>query len=158
MTVKTTTQTPETEATEERREPLLVYVLLGTFLGILFVKSEVASWFRIQEMFHFRAIHMYGVIGSAIGVGAVSLALMKAFGTRTVRGEEIHYPGEEEMRPQKRHILGGICFGLGWGLVGACPGPLFALVGSGRSVMLVALLGAVAGAWFYGLARSRLPH
>ncbi len=153
-----TDHSPHVEAQDERRESLLVYVLLGTFLGILFVKSEVASWFRIQEMFHFRAIHMYGVIGSAIFVGAVCLALMKAFGTRTVRGEEIHYPGEEEMKPEKRHILGGICFGLGWGLVGACPGPMFALVGSGLSVMLVALLGALSGAWFYGLARPRLPH
>jgi uncharacterized membrane protein YedE/YeeE len=154
----TTEQAPSVETQDERREPLLVYVLLGTFLGMLFVKSEVASWFRIQEMFHFRAIHMYGVIGSAIGVGAVCVALMKRFGVRTVRGEVIHYPGEEEMRPEKRHIIGGICFGLGWGLVGACPGPMFALVGTGLSVMLVALAGALVGAWIYGLTRTRLPH
>ena len=154
----TTEQAPFVETQEERREPLLVYILLGTFLGILFVKSEVASWFRIQEMFHFRAIHMYGVIGSAIGVGAVSVALMKRYGVRTVRGEEIHYPSKEEMKPAKRHILGGICFGLGWGLVGAGPGPMFALMGTGLSVMFVALAGALVGAWTYGLTRARLPH
>ena len=153
-----TENTVSAEAQDERREPLLVYILLGTFLGILFVKSEVASWFRIQEMFHFRAIHMYGVIGSAIGVGAVGVALMKRFSVRTVRGQVIHYPGEEEMKPQKRHILGGICFGFGWGLVGACPGPMFALVGTGLSVMFVAMAGALGGAWFYGLTRAHLPH
>jgi uncharacterized membrane protein YedE/YeeE len=154
----TTEQAPFVEAQDEQREPLLVYVLLGTFLGILFVKSEVASWFRIQEMFHFRAIHMYGIIGSAIGVGAACVALMKRYGVRTVRGEEIHYPSKEEMKPAKRHILGGICFGLGWGLVGACPGPMFALVGTGLSVMFVAMAGALVGAWVYGLTRARLPH
>jgi len=154
----TTEQAPVLETQDERRESLLVYILLGTFLGILFVKSEVASWFRIQEMFHFRAIHMYGVIGSAIGVGAVCVALMKRFEVRTVRGEVIHYPGEEEMKPEKRHIIGGICFGLGWGLVGACPGPMFALVGTGLSVMFVAMAGALVGAWIYGLTRARLPH
>jgi uncharacterized membrane protein YedE/YeeE len=153
-----TEQAPVLETQDEPREPLLVYILLGTFLGILFVKSEVASWFRIQEMFHFRAIHMYGIIGSAIGVGAVCVALMKRFNVRTVRGEVIHYPGEEEMKPEKRHIIGGICFGLGWGLVGACPGPMFALVGTGLSVMFVAMAGALVGAWVYGLTRARLPH
>ena len=139
-------------------ESLLVYVALGAFLGILFIKSEVASWFRIQEMFHFRAIHMYGVIGSAVGVGAVCVALLKRFGVRTVRGEEIVYPGADEVRPGTRHILGGICFGLGWGLLGACPGPIFALVGSGLSVLMVALLGALAGAWCYGALKPKLPH
>ena len=150
--------TMDTQQEETPREPLFVYVLLGTFLGMIFIKSEVASWFRIQEMFHFHAIHMYGVIGTAIGTGLVSLLLMKRFKVRTVRGEEIHYPGGDEVKPRPQHILGGICFGLGWGLVGACPGPLFALVGSGIPVMLVGLLGAVAGAWAYGLLKPRLPH
>jgi len=153
-----TTVRPGPEETASSRESLVVYLLLGTFLGILFIKSEVASWFRIQEMFHFRAIHMYGVIGSAIGVGAISLVLMKRFGVRTIRGDEIQYPDASERRPSARHALGGICFGLGWGLLGACPGPIFALVGTGAPVMLVGLLGAVAGAWFYGLMRPGLPH
>lgn len=147
----------EAEA-DARREPLWVYVLLGAYLGTIFIKSEVASWFRIQEMFHFQSFHMYGVIGTAIGTGAVSLFLMKRFGVRTVRGEEIHYPGGEEVKPRRQHILGGICFGLGWGFVGACPGPLFALVGSGIPVMAVGLLAALAGAWTYGYLKPRLPH
>lgn len=139
-------------------ESLLVYLALGAFLGLVFVKSEVASWYRIQEMFHFRAVHMYGVIGSAVAVGAICVALMKRFGIRTVRGEEIVYPGEDEVRPQRRHILGGTFFGLGWGLLGACPGPIFALVGTGLSVLLVALLAAVTGAWCYGALKPKLPH
>ena len=147
-----------TTETQARREPLHVYFLLGIFLGTLFIKGEMASWFRIQEMFHFHAIHMYGIIGMAVGVGALSLALMKYFDVRTIRGEEIRYPSADEVRPRPQHILGGICFGLGWGLVGACPGPLFALVGSGVPVMLVGLLGAIAGAWVYGLLRPSLPH
>jgi len=156
MTVQT--ETAVEEKRERRREHLAVYFLLGTFLGTLFIKSEVASWFRIQEMFRFEAFHMYGVIGGAVVVGAISLALMKRFGVRTVRGEAIHYPAVEERRPRPQHILGGIAFGLGWGLVGACPGPLFALVGSGLPAMLLALLAAVAGAWTYGLLRPVLPH
>ena len=147
------------QAQEPRRgESLLVYLALGAFLGLLFVKSEVASWFRIQEMFHFRALHMYGIIGSAVLVGGVGIALMKRFGVRTVRGEEIVYPGAEEVSPRPRHILGGTLFGLGWGLLGACPGPIFALVGSGLTVLLVALMGALAGAWCYGALKPKLPH
>lgn len=149
---------PELATSRGRGESLAVYFLLGVFLGVLFIKSEVASWFRIQEMFRFQAVHMYGVIGLAVAVAAVSIALMKRRGARTVRGEEIGWPDPESARPRPNHILGGIVFGLGWGLVGACPGPLFALVGSGIPVMGVALLGAVAGAWSYGFLRSRLPH
>jgi uncharacterized membrane protein YedE/YeeE len=157
MSVESTAEVRE-DVQEERKESLWVYLLLGAFLGMIFIKSEVASWFRIQEMFHFRSVHMYGIIGGAVAVGAVSLIVMKRFGVRTVRGGEIHYPGGEEKEPRRQHILGGICFGLGWGLVGACPGPLFALVGSGIPVMVVGLFGALAGAWFYGLMRPGLPH
>ncbi len=135
-----------------------VYFLLGIYLGTLFIKSEVASWFRIQEMFDFNSIWMYGVIGSAVLVGAVGLALMKWRGVRTIRGEVIQYPDRTETRPRARHILGGIVFGLGWGLLGACPGPIFALVGAGIPVMIVALFGGLAGAWTYGLVRPHLPH
>lgn len=150
---------PGTAVPRERSgESLAVYFLLGIILGTLFIKSEVASWFRIQEMFAFQSVHMYGVIGGAVTVGAIGLALMKRFGVRTARGEEIRYPGGDEVRPRPHHILGGITFGLGWGLVGACPGPLFALVGSGIPAMLLALLGAVAGAWAYGFLRPGLPH
>ena len=139
-------------------EPLIVYFLLGIYLGVIFIKSEVASWFRIQEMFHFHSVHMYGVIGGAVAVGVVSVTLMKRRGARTVRGEAIAFPSGAETRPSKQHVLGGLAFGLGWGLIGACPGPLFALLGSGIPIMGVGLLAALAGAWFYGLLKSRLPH
>ena len=152
--------TDETQPVEpqERSESLAVYFGLGVLIGMIFLKSEVASWFRIQEMFRFQAIHMYGVIGSAVAVGALSIALMKHFGIRTVRGENIEFPARAAARPRTHHIVGGTVFGLGWGLVGACPGPLFALVGSGLPIMLVALLGAVGGTWVYGLLRPSLPH
>ena len=157
MTEVMETKEPQATAPEESGS-LAVYFLVGTFLGLVFVKSEVASWFRIQEMFRFQAIHMYGVIGLAVGVGAISLVLMKRFGVRTVRGDEILWPAAAEMKPQRHQILGGTVFGLGWGLAGACPGPLFALIGSGLPIILVALLAALAGAWTYGLMKPSLPH
>jgi len=153
---------PTSQAAAERAsgpsESLFVYFLLGVFLGVVFIKSEVASWFRIQEMFLFQSFHMYGVIGCAVGVGALSIFLMKRFGTRSIRGEEIVFPSGEEMVPRRHHAFGGLAFGLGWGFIGACPGPLFALVGSGIGVMTVGLLSALAGAWTYGYLRPRLPH
>ncbi len=139
-------------------ESLAVYFVLGIVLGIIFIKSEVASWFRIQEMFRFQAMHMYGVIGGAVGVGVLGVAALRRAGARTVRGEPIQYPDAAEARPGIRHAAGGTVFGLGWGLLGACPGPIYALVGSGLAVMLVALLAAVSGAWVYGLLRPHLPH
>jgi uncharacterized protein len=142
----------------KRSESLVVYALVGVYLGVIFIKSEVASWFRIQEMFRFDAFHMYGVIGTAVAVGVVSVMLMKRAGTRTVRGEPIRFPAGEETRPRKQHVLGGLAFGIGWGLLGACPGPIFALIGSGLPVMIVGLVAATAGAWTYGLLRPRLPH
>ncbi len=156
MTIGTEAR-PET-GRQRGRESLVVYFGLGIYLGTIFIKSEVASWFRIQEMFRFGSIYMYGVIGLAVAVGASSVALMKRFRVRTIRGEEIVFPSGEETRPRPNHILGGIVFGLGWGLVGACPGPLFALVGSGIPVMVLGLLAALAGAWTYGLLKPRLPH
>jgi uncharacterized membrane protein YedE/YeeE len=134
------------------------YFLVGCYLGIVFIKSEVASWFRIQEMFRFQAFHMYGVIGGAVLVAAIGTWLLKRSGARTAFGEEIAFPDESEARPSAQHILGGICFGLGWGLMGACPGPIYALIGAGIPVMLFALIGALAGAWVYGFLRPRLPH
>jgi hypothetical protein len=139
-------------------ESLLVYLLLGVFLGGLFIAAEVVSWFRIQEMFRFQSFHMYGIIGSAIVVGATSLSLMKRMGVKTREGEPIPYPHPDTTRPHVQHVIGGTAFGLGWGLVGACPGPMFALIGAGFPIMLVALGAALAGAWTYGLLRPRLPH
>ena len=154
----TTTTSPEPTADRKSSESLVVYFLVGLYLGIIFIKSEVASWSRIQEMFLFGWFHMYGIIGAAVGVGTLSVFLMKRAGTRTVRGETIAFPSGAETRPRKHHVYGGIAFGLGWGLIGACPGPLFALVGSGLPIMLVGLLAALAGAWSYGVLRPRLPH
>ena len=141
-----------------RSGSLTVYFLVGVFLGVIFIKSEVASWFRIQEMFRFQAFYMYGVIGTAILVGATGVALLKRLHVKTIRGEPIRFPPPAERRPSLNHALGGTCFGLGWGLLGACPGPIYALIGSGLTVMLVALLGAIAGAWVYGFLRPILPH
>lgn len=142
---------------DSRPAGLIVYVLLGIFFGIVLVKSEVISWFRIQEMFRFQSFHMYGIIGSAIAVAAVSLFLIRRFQLRNIYGEPI----EVEPKPFNRgfsQLVGGTIFGLGWALLGACPGPIYALIGTGVSVMVVALLSAIAGAWVYGHLRPRLPH
>ena len=136
---------------------LLVYLVLGTVFGVVLTKSEVISWFRIQEMFRFQAIHMYGIIGSAILVAGLSLQLIKRLGIRTVRGHPIVVP-PKTMGRGTRYWLGGMLFGLGWALVGACPGPLFALLGNGVGVILVPLSSAVAGTWVYGALRTWLPH
>lgn len=133
------------------------YFLLGTLFGIVLTKSEVVSWFRIQEMFRFDAFHMYGVIGSAVLVAALSVAALKRYDVKTLGGEEIVIP-PKTMGKGYRYWIGGSLFGLGWAFTGACPGPLFALVGSGVSVMLVAVLAALAGTWTYGSLRPRLPH
>jgi uncharacterized membrane protein YedE/YeeE len=149
---------PNAETHPKPRESLVVYFLLGVFLGVVFIKSEVSSWFRIQEMFRFQAFHMYGVIGSAVAVGSLSVFLLKRMHAHTVRGEPIDFSGGEPDVVGSEHVLGGTIFGLGWGLVGACPGPVYALIGAGYGVMLVALLAAMTGAWVYGLLRPRLPH
>jgi uncharacterized membrane protein YedE/YeeE len=148
----------ESRGEEWRAASLLPYFLVGLYLGIIFIKSEVASWFRIQEMFRFQAVHMYGVIGGAVVVGALGVTLLKRRGGRTRSGEEITFGEPAERRPSIQHAIGGTCFGLGWGLIGACPGPIYALVGSGLPVMLVGFGGALAGAFVYGVLRPRLPH
>lgn len=152
-----------TVAAPEKRVPNLtatdftVYFLLGIYLGVIFMKSEVVSWFRIQEMFRFQAFHMYGIIGSAVVVGALSVALIKRLQLRDLKGNLISIP-PKVMGKGYRYWIGGTIFGLGWGLLGACPGPIFALLGSGISVMLVAIVGALAGTWTYSALRPRLPH
>lgn len=131
------------------------YLILGILFGIILTKSEVISWFRIQEMFRFESIQMYGIIGLAIIVGAISTQLIKWFHLRTVGGESI----EISDKPlNKGTLIGGIIFGFGWALTGACPGPLFALVGNGYSVILVALASALLGTWVYGYFQPKLPH
>lgn len=131
------------------------YLVVGVLFGIVFVKSEVVSWFRIQEMFRLQSFHMYGIIGSAVVVGMISVWLIKKFNIKTIYGETI------ELHPKtfnKGQIYGGLLFGLGWAITGACPGPLFAQIGTGATVILVTLLSAVAGTWTYGLLRDKLPH
>jgi hypothetical protein len=136
---------------------LAVSLLLGVAFGVVLTRSEVLSWFRIQEMFHFQAFRMFGIIGSAVVTAAVSLALIRLAGLRSVSGERISIP-RKPLGTGIQYAAGGTIFGLGWALTGACPGPLFALVGSGVSVMLVAVASALAGTWVYGWLRPRLPH
>ena len=131
------------------------FLLIGMLFGIILVKSQVISWFRIQEMFRLQSFHMYGVIGSAVIVGMISIQLLKRFRLTTIRGEKIVIP---EKKFQWGNVYGGLIFGLGWAITGACPGPLYAQVGSGFLVTIVTLLSAVAGTWTYGLIRNRLPH
>lgn len=133
----------------------LKYSAWGILFGIVFVKAEIVSWFRIQEMFRFESFHMYGVIGTAVAVGLISMRIIKRTKVRTIHGEEIHVPDKEFNKGQ---IYGGLLFGLGWAITGACPGPLFAQIGAGFSVVIVTFLSAVAGTWVYGLLRERLPH
>lgn len=131
------------------------YLIVGLLFGIVFVKSEVVSWFRIQEMFRLQSFHMYGIIGSAIIVGMFSVWLIKKFNIKTIYGETI------ELHPKKFNkgqIFGGLLFGLGWAVTGACPGPLFAQIGTGVTVILVTLFSAIAGTWVYGLLKDKLPH
>lgn len=156
---------PETreKALEEGNRPLALvgYLLLGTYLGVVFVQSEVVSWFRIQEMFRFQSFHMYGIIGTAVAVAALSVQVIKRLGLKTLHGEPIQLTPKEWGRgrlPGARYWLGGTAFGMGWALVGACPGPMFALVGGGITVLLVALLFAMLGTWSYAALRHRLPH
>jgi len=131
------------------------YLIVGTLFGILFVKAEIVSWFRIQEMFRLQSFHMFGIIGSAIFVGAISVWMIKKFNVKTIYGEDIVI---QSKRFSRGNIYGGLLFGFGWALTGACPGPLFAQIGTGTTVILVSLLSAIAGTWFYGLIREKLPH
>jgi uncharacterized membrane protein YedE/YeeE len=131
------------------------YLIVGILFGIIFVKSEVISWFRIQEMFRFQSFHMYGIIGSAIVVGVISVFLIKKFNIKTIYGEAIKITPKEFNKGQ---IYGGLIFGFGWAMTGACPGPLFAQIGTGALVIIVTLLSAIAGTWVYGYFRERLPH
>ena len=133
----------------------LKYVIAGICFGILLVKSEVVSWFRIQEMFRLQSFHMYGVIGSAVVVGEISVWLIKKFNIRTVYGEKIEF---SKRKFNKGQVYGGLIFGFGWAITGACPGPLYALIGSGATVVVVMVLSAIAGTWVYGKFRDKLPH
>jgi uncharacterized membrane protein YedE/YeeE len=133
------------------------YFLIGTAFGAVLLESEVISWFRIQEMFRFEAFHMYGIIGSAVVVAAVSLEIIRRLQPRDQTGLPIGLP-PKTLGSGVRYVAGGSIFGIGWALAGACPGPLIALVGAGVPVMMVAIASALVGTWTYGYLRPRLPH
>ena len=131
------------------------YMAVGIVLGIVFIKAEIISWFRIQEMFRLQSFHMYGVIGTAVVVGIISVWLIKKFNIKTIYGEKIEFHPKQFNKGQ---VYGGLLFGLGWAVTGACPGPLFAQIGTGTFVISVVVLSAIAGTWVYGYFRERLPH
>lgn len=133
----------------------LPYLLAGTLFGFILVKSEAASWYRIQEMFHFQSFHMFGIIGSAILVGLITTFLLRRFG-QTIEGKTIEITPKASGYP--RYILGGLTFGLGWGLVGLCPGPILAQIGTGIWNAAIVLCFALIGTYGYGLIKDHLPH
>lgn len=132
------------------------YLTIGIFFGIIMYKSEAASWFRIYEMFQFGSFHMYGIIGSALVLGVIGIQVIKHYKIKSIGGSEIN------LRPKKksiaRYLIGGIIFGLGWALAGACPGPMYVLAGAGYYSILVVLAGALLGTFVYGLIKDKLPH
>ena len=136
---------------------LPIVLALGVYFGIVLVKSEAVSWFRIQEMFRFGGFHMYGILGSAVLVAAVSLIAIRRLGLTDPAGRPARVEPKEAGRTKSR-LTGGFVFGCGWALLGACPGPIYALIGTGVTVLAVALASAVAGAWAYGHLRPRLPY
>ena len=145
----------EVNVTSGYKENLVKYLIAGILFGIILTKAEVISWFRIQEMFRFQSFHMYGVIGSAVVTGIISVFLIKKLKLKTISGHPISFP---EKTFNKGQIFGGLLFGAGWALTGACPGPIFASIGTGAFVMIVVLFSAIAGTWTYGFLRDKLPH
>jgi uncharacterized protein len=131
------------------------YLFAGILFGVVLLKSQVVSWFRIQEMFRLQSFHMYGVIGTAVVTGMISVWLIKKFNIKTMAGETIQFP---KKKFNKGQIIGGLIFGFGWAMTGACPGPLFAQLGAGFTVISVVIASAVAGTWVYGKLRNKLPH
>jgi len=131
------------------------YLIVGILFGIVFVKAEIISWFRIQEMFRLESFFMYGVIGSAVVTGMISVFIIKKFNIKTIDGEKISIAPKTFNKGQ---IYGGLIFGLGWALTGACPGPLFAQIGTGAIAVVVTLVSAIFGTWMYGYLKDKLPH
>ncbi|MGB1074995.1 MAG: YeeE/YedE family protein [Flavobacteriales bacterium] len=132
------------------------FILIGILFGVALTQGEIISWYRIAEMFQFQSFHMYGVIGSAVILGAIFLQLAKKLGWQSVEGRPFdifEYP-----RGWKRYLIGGTLFGMGWAITGGCPGPLFILVGAGYTPVLVAILGGMLGTILYGVVRKHLPH
>lgn len=135
---------------------LIKFIVAGIIFGIVLTKSEVVSWYRIQEMFRFQSFHMFGIIGSAVVLGVILVQFIKRRKVKTMQGEEIVLPPKE--KSFTRYFVGGTIFGLGWALTGACPGPMYSLMGQGYSIIFVIVLSALAGTMFYGALRDKLPH
>ena len=134
----------------------LKYLSVGIFFGIVLYKSEAASWFRIYEMFKFGSFHMYGIIGSAVFLGIIGVQIIKRKDLKSIKGEDMRlHPKEKSVT---RYLLGGLLFGLGWALAGACPGPMYVLAGAGFPSMLIVIFGALLGTFVYGLVKYKLPH
>ena len=157
MTELTNPDATAQPATRESIGALSTYLLLGALFGIVITKAQVISWFRIQEMFRFQSFHMYGIMATAMATAATGLFIIRRFKLRTAAGTPVSVPAKV-MGSGTRYWLGGTIFGLGWSLIGACPGPLLALVGGGVSVFIVAIAFAMIGTWIYGVLRPRLPH
>jgi hypothetical protein len=134
----------------------VVYLLIGVLFGITMFKSEAASWFRIYEMFKFESFHMYGIIGSALVIGIIMVQLIKRFKIKSFYKEEIQF--NPKSKSISRYMFGGIIFGLGWALAGACPGPMFTLVGAGFAPILVVIATSILGTFLYGILKDKLPH
>ena len=132
------------------------YLLVGILFGIVMTKSEAVSWFRIQEMFRFESFHMYGIIGTAVILGAILVAAIKKLNGQTLTGEQIKFNPKAMSIP--RYLIGGTIFGLGWAMTGACPGPMFTLLGQGVWSILLVIVSAVIGTFVYGVLRPKLPH
>lgn len=131
------------------------YLIVGIVFGVVFVKAEIISWFRIQEMFRLQSFFMYGVIGTAVMVGMLSVWLIKRYSIKTFSGDDITF---QDKKYHKGQIYGGLIFGIGWAITGACPGPLFAQIGSGFTAVILTLLSAIIGTWVYGYFNEKLPH
>ena len=135
---------------------LIKFLILGITFGIIMAKAEIISWFRIYEMFRFESFHMYGIIGSAVIIGAIAVASIKQLNIRTIKGDQVLFHVKEQSI--LRYLLGGSIFGLGWAMTGACPGPLFVLVGFGVWPIIIVIIGALLGTLLYGLIKHKLPH
>lgn len=134
----------------------LKFLFVGIFFGIVLVKSEAVSWYRIYEMFRFQSFHMYGIIGTAIACGILFLQISKRGFIKSIKGADIFVP--KKGKGFIKYIIGGIIFGLGWALIGACPGPMYILLGTGVYSMLIVIAAAILGTFLYGLLKDKLPH
>ena len=132
------------------------FLVVGVLFGIVMTKAEIISWYRIYEMFHFQSFHMYGIIGSAVVLGMLLVQIIKRTRLKDMYGSEIQFTPKK--KSIARYLIGGIIFGLGWALTGACPGPMFTLLGNGFGVMLIVIVSALFGTFMYGVLRDKLPH